>query len=97
MSIIPIIYIKYLIFIKCEKFSRSLSCVFIDIWGRRKWQPSQVFLPGECHGQRSLTGYSPWGHKELDMTEQLTHTHRCLGDTEIYTISNSAFSGGNYK
>ena len=33
-----------------------------------------VFLPGEFHGQRSLTGYSPWGHKESDMTEQLTHT-----------------------
>ena len=28
-----------------------------------------VFLPGEFHGQRSLAGYSPWGHKELDMTE----------------------------
>ena len=25
--------------------------------------------------QRSLVGYSPWGHKELDMTEQLTHKH----------------------
>ena len=29
-------------------------------------------LPGESHGQRSLVGYSPQGHKELDMTEQLT-------------------------
>ena len=28
-----------------------------------------VFLPGESHGQRSLVGYSPWGRKELDMTE----------------------------
>ena len=28
-----------------------------------------------CHGQRSLAGYSPWGFKELDRTEQLTHTH----------------------
>ena len=28
-----------------------------------------VFLPGEFHGQRSLAGYSPWGHKESDMTE----------------------------
>ena len=27
-----------------------------------------VFLPGEFHGQRSLVGYSPWGHKESDMT-----------------------------
>ena len=31
-----------------------------------------VFLPGKSHGQRSLAGYSPWGHKELDMTEWLT-------------------------
>ena len=28
-------------------------------------------LPGKSHGWRSLLGYSPWGHKELDMTEQL--------------------------
>ena len=42
---------------------------------RRKWQPTPVFLPGEFHGQRSLEGYSPWGHKESDLTEQLTHTH----------------------
>ena len=30
---------------------------------RRKWHPTPVFLPGESHGQRSLVGYSPWGHK----------------------------------
>ena len=30
---------------------------------RRKWQPSPVFLSGKSHGQRSLTGYSLWGHK----------------------------------
>ena len=35
-----------------------------------KWQPTPVFLPGASHGQ-SLVGYSPWGRKELDMTEQL--------------------------
>ena len=29
-----------------------------------------VFLPGEPHGQRSLAGYSPWGHKESDTTEE---------------------------
>ena len=35
-----------------------------------------LFLPGKSHGHRSLTGYSPWGHKELDTTEQLyTHKH----------------------
>ena len=32
-------------------------------------------LAGESHGKGHLVGYSPWGHKELDMTEQLTHTH----------------------
>ena len=43
---------------------------------RREQQPTPVFLPGECHGQRSLAGYSPWGHKELDTAERLTqHTH----------------------
>ena len=31
-----------------------------------------MFLLGEFHGQRSLVGYSPWGCKEFDMTEQLT-------------------------
>jgi len=31
-----------------------------------------VFLPGELHGQRSLAGYSPQDHKELDTTQQLT-------------------------
>ena len=36
---------------------------------RRAWQPTPVFLPGESHGQRSLAGYGPQGHKELDTTE----------------------------
>ena len=39
-----------------------------DLW-RRKWQPMPVLLPGEFHEQRSLVGYSPWGHKESDTTE----------------------------
>ena len=37
-----------------------------------------VFLPGESRGQRSLAGYSPLGHKELDMTEATEHTHGCV-------------------
>ena len=41
------------------------------------WRKEEIpgFLLGEFHGQRSLVGYSPWGHKELDMTEQPMHTH----------------------
>ena len=38
--------------------------------------PTPVFLPGESHGQRSLVGYSPWGPKELDMTERLSTQHQ---------------------
>ena len=35
-----------------------------------KWQPTPVFLPGKSHGWRNLVGYSPWGCKESDTTEQ---------------------------
>jgi len=48
----------------------------------RKWQPTPVFLPGEFHGQRSLVGYSPWGRKELDMTEQLS-MHAIMPPTNL--------------
>ena len=41
---------------------------------RRAWQPIPVFLPGKSHGQRNLVNYSSWGCKELNTTEQLTHT-----------------------
>ena len=40
-------------------------------WSKKR-QPTPVFLPRKFHGQRSLGGYSPWGLKELDMTE---HAH----------------------
>ena len=39
------------------------------------WQPTPVFLPGKSHRQRSLIGYSPWGCKESDTTEQI-HFHQ---------------------
>ena len=35
--------------------------------------PFPVFLPGKSHGQRSLVGYSPQGHKELDTTYWLNN------------------------
>ena len=47
-------------------------------WGSpgkwRYWLPTPGFLPRAFHGQRSLAGCSPWGHKESNMTAQLTHT-----------------------
>ena len=39
-------------------------------------EEGNVFLPEEFHGQRSLLDCIPWSHKELDTTEQLTHTHQ---------------------
>ena len=39
---------------------------------RGKWQPTPVFLPGKCCGQRSLVGYCSWDGKKSDTTEQLT-------------------------
>ena len=44
----------------------------INIYQRRQWLPTPVFLPGECHGQWRLVGYSPWGCKESNMSEWLT-------------------------
>ena len=40
--------------------------------GEENGNPTPVFFPGKSHGQRSLEGYSPWGCKESDMTEQTT-------------------------
>ena len=51
----------------------------IQVWSLSQEDPLEkgmvstlVLLTGEFHGQRSLAGYSPRGHKELDMTEWLT-------------------------
>ena len=53
---------------------------------KRKWQPTPVFLPGESHGQRSLMGYSPCGHKESDTTERLS-THCIIWKCDRSEIS----------
>ena len=61
-----------------QSYNNSIVEVTIEFedasWSkwRRKWQPTPVSLPGKSHGWTSLEGYSPWGHKESDMTEQVT-------------------------
>ena len=60
------------------------------LW-KREWQTTPVLLPGEFHGQRSLMGYSPWGRKESDMTEQLTHI-----DTTYVILDNSPTPSESY-
>ena len=52
------------------------------LW-RRELQPTPMFLPGEFHGQRSLAGYSLWGHIELDTTEQ-KNTFYFLSTFKVY-------------
>ena len=74
---IRIIQISYS-FLPCGLDSKESTCNTRDPGsisglgrppGEGQWQPTPVFLPGESHGQRSLVGYNPWGHKELDMNE----------------------------
>ena len=48
----------------------------------KEMAPSPVFLPGEYHGQRSLVGYDPWGHKESDTTK-VTNPFTFLGITRL--------------
>ena len=53
-------------------------------WGK-KWQPTPIFLPRKSHGQRSLASYSPWGHKELDITQLLKNNNKywkMIGDVQ---------------
>ena len=47
---------------------------------RRAWQPTPVFMSCESHGQRSLVGYSPLGHRGSDTTEAT--------EQEVYGLAN---------
>ena len=57
-----------------EAMQERKRCWFNNWVGKipwwRAWQPTPVFLPGKFHGQRSLAGYSPQGHKLSVMTER---------------------------
>ena len=53
-----------LIYIGVDKFRRRVLSPWVrKIPWRRKWQLTPAFLPGKSHGQRSLGGYSLWGHR----------------------------------
>ena len=54
---------------------------------RKKWQPTPVFLPGKFNGQRSLIGYSPWDHKELDTTERLNSSSSFVWAYSIFKLT----------
>ena len=91
---------------ECFQVSYSLLSLhffpFLSLcWWRRKWQPTPVLLPGKSHGWRSLVGYSPWGRKELDMTERLhflsflwvEKTNRMVSSWEVLGFIGSVVGG----
>jgi len=57
-----------------ESACQCKKCRVRKILWRRKWQHVPVSLPGKFHGQRSLAGYSPQGHKQSDTTEHACHS-----------------------
>ena len=55
---------------QCRRHKRHGFDLWIEeIYWRRKWRPTPVFLPGKFHRQKSLLDYSPGGHKESNTTE----------------------------
>ena len=71
----PVIAIRTLVALNHLKTYSGCVCmcytyykIYSSYWSR-KWQPTPVFLPGKPPGQRSLVGYSSWGHKESNTTE----------------------------
>ena len=59
-----------------EYSDENLFGTFVFPMTVRQWHPTPVLLPEKFHGQKSLAGYSPWGCKELNTTEQLsTESH----------------------
>ena len=70
-------WFKFLLVTQMVKNQLQCRIPEFDPWvGKIPWRreclPTPVFLPGEFHRQRSLVGYSLWGHKESDLTERLT-------------------------
>ena len=64
---------------------------------RREWLPTPVFLPGEFHGQRSLAGYNPCGHKESDTIQRLNNNTYCIGLLRTLVVKNLPASAGDIK
>ena len=47
----------------CLQYKRPRFDPWVGKIPWREWQPTPVFLPEASHGQKSLVGYNPWGHK----------------------------------
>ena len=56
---------------------------------RKKWQPTPLFLSGKSHEQRSLVGYSPWGHKRVG--HDLITKQQQGGKTKLLKMNSMVF------
>ena len=65
---------QMVIYLQCRRFNNSGWIPGLGRFLEKGMATHSSFLYGEFHGQRSLAGYSPWGHKQSDMTEWLTKT-----------------------
>ena len=76
---------------QCRRYKRlGFNPQLRKISWRRAWQPTQVLLPGESHGQRSLAGYSPRGSQRVcQIWLKWLSTHRYCNEYEEILISNS--------
>ena len=77
----------------CLQCRREFDPWVGEIPWKRKWQPTPVFLLGDSHGQRSLGGYSPWGHKELDTAEVTQQQQQQYRDTNVVCYSRAGLCG----
>ena len=73
-----------------KTFEFELEGFLIGMVGKILWRreglSTPVVLPGESHGQRSLAGYSPWGHKDLGTAERLTLSLMGMEDLSICVL-----------
>ena len=58
----------------------------VDSPGEETGNPLQYSCLENPHGQRSLVGYSPWGHKKLDMIEPLSRAEHILFNMHVYAF-----------
>ena len=66
LNIFVLSLLIYLVYICVCVYMFCICLIYVlYIFWKRKWQPTPGFLLGKSHGQRSLGGYSPWGHQRV--------------------------------
>ena len=93
---VPLALMMFLSFVTPFSNKYLITCSFLS-W-RRQWQPTPVLLPGKSHERRSLVGCSPWGRKELYMTERLhfDFSLSCIGEGNGNLLQYSCLENPRY-